>query len=211
VISVKDIRPVDASRHRRVPPLTTLHGIVASLRHRPWRTTQESLIASLLRDLDYQYQEQWLLVVDAERLLFDFLVEDRILLECMECTSPQYAQAWGTLRRRLTYLDFKFRLAKTVGTFTTIILTEAPACPRPAFPYPQTLTHLAATDYVVTSLPQLGDLLIHQLATEPVTAQSVSAQEYVDRWLRTEINRPAKKDQNQSRTGKYRCHPSRTR
>ena len=147
------------------------------------RTPQESLTASLLRELGLGFREQWLLVVEGERLLFDFLVEERVLLECMECTSNNTDRAWGILRRRLVYLDFKFRLAKETGTFTTVALTEASACPRPRFPFPKTLAHLHSTDHVATTLPGLGVLLIDLMAGNTTAAQHPIAQEMLTRWL----------------------------
>lgn len=158
-------------------------GNTTSLRHRLWRTTQESIVTGLLRDANFEYQDQWLLVVDQERLLFDFLVEDRVLLGCMECASPSYSRAWGTLTQRLPYLDFKFRLAKTMETFTTLVFAEAPACPQRRFPCPRILKHLTTTDYVVTTLLDLRRFITRLLAQDPVAAQSPTAKEHVNQWL----------------------------
>jgi len=156
---------------------------LVGLAKRQQRTPQESLVASLLRELGFRFREQVPMVVSREKLIFDFLVGDRVLVECMVCGKTNHIRAWNTLRNRLIYLDYKFRLAKHVGTFTTVALLEATTCPRSAFPYPQTVSNLAATDYVITTLLKLGQLLIDLLSADPIAAQARIAQKDLEKWL----------------------------
>jgi hypothetical protein len=155
---------------------------LVGLAERELRTPQESLVANMLAAVGFQFREQVPLAVGRERVIFDFLVEQTFLLECCYSQAP-CSRAWDFLRVRLAYLDYKFRLARKVWTVSAVALLEAPRCVTPAFPYPDMRSHLTSTDHIVTTIPELGTLLINLLHDYPVSAQGRAEQQGLERWL----------------------------
>lgn len=162
----------------------SLWGMMAA---RPSRTVQEALVADMLRAVGFRFREQWVLEACGEGLIFDFLVEERVVVECSYSNQRIAYAAWEMLKRRAAYYDYKFRLAKQVGTFTSISLLEVPGVVRPGetpvFPFPQTARNYQWTDHIVTTIPAMGEQLIAlDLTSEPV-AQPTLPQEELSRWL----------------------------
>jgi hypothetical protein len=155
---------------------------LVGLAGREGRTPQESLVADMLTAVGLAFREQVPLVVGHERLIFDFIVERAFLVECSYSDSS-CTRAWDFHRQRLAYLDYKFRVARRVGTVSTVALLEAPRCVTPTFPYPDMRCHLTSTDHIVTTIPDLGTLLINLLHDHPMTAQIETNQEGLERWL----------------------------
>jgi hypothetical protein len=178
-----------SQRRNRTPtsplPLDPGHGRISCLTHREGRTAQEALVAQMLEEVGLSFREQWLLRISGEALVFDFQVENRVLVECTQSTHQNCSKAWTTLWRRTIYLDYKFRLAKDTGSFKTIALLEAPHCQeyKNRALTPKRITNLKYTDYVTTSIPQLGRLLIDLLSGNQLEAQPLTVQKELERWL----------------------------
>ncbi len=156
---------------------------------RPQRTPQEIEVTSMLSSVGFSHKEQWVLEACGEGLIFDFFIEERILVECTYSAKAKCWSAWGWLKCRATYHDYKFRLAKEVGTFITISLLEntgklRSGAPR-KFPYPQTVSNLLWTDHVVSSVLSLGELLIRLGVKGGSEARPIIEQEGLDQWLAT--------------------------
>jgi hypothetical protein len=181
----------------------SLWGMVAA---RPSRTVQEALVADMLRAVSFRFREQWVLEACGEGLIFDFLVEERVLVECSYSNQHIPYAAWEMLKRRAAYYDYKFRLAKQVGTFTTISLLEVPGVVRPGetpvFPFPQTARNYQWTDHIVTTIGALGEQLIALDLASGLDAQPTFPQEELSRWLATgtqpESRKPRRRTQHQS-------------
>jgi len=160
----------------------------------------------MLRAVGFKFRDQWVLEACGEGLIFDFLVEERVLVECSYSNQHIAYAAWEMLKRRAAYYDYKFRLAKQVGTFTTITLLEVPNVARsgetPVFPFPQTARNYQSTNRIVTTIPALGELLIELNLTSGPDAQPILPQEGLDRWLSTdthsEFRRPRRRRQHRS-------------
>lgn len=154
---------------------------------RPQRTSQEIEVTSMLTSVGFAFKEQWVLEACGEGLIFDFFIEERVLVECTYSARSKCWSAWQWLKCRATYHDYKFRLAKEVGTFTTISLLENTGKLRPGdpqkFPYPQTVRNLLWTDYVVSSVLSLGESLIRLGVRGGSEAKPVIQQEGLDQWL----------------------------
>ena len=173
---------------------------------RPSRTVQEALVADMLRAVGFQFREQWVLEACGEGLIFDFFVEERVLVECSYSNQRIAYAAWEMLKRRAAYYDYKFRLAKQVGTFTTVSLLEVPNVARPGetpvFPFPQTARNYQWTDRILTTIPALGELLIALDLTSGPDAQPILPQEGLNRWLTKgtlpESCKPSRRTQHQS-------------
>ncbi len=180
-----------ARTKRNTPSLGSGHGRIACLTKRESRTVQESLVAEMLGAVGFGFREQWLLRTGGEALVFDFLVEGRVLVECTQSTHRNCSRAWTVLWRRAIYLDYKFRLAKEVGSFTTAILLEVSHCGhyQKKVLTPERVANLTYTDHLVTTIPALGEHLIGAVNAgggDPVPswqAQSLS------RWLNPEPNK----------------------
>jgi hypothetical protein len=160
---------------------------LAAMAARSLRTAQEELVADMLRSVGFHFHEQWVLTACGEGMIFDFLVEQRVLVECSSSSHPNCYNAWQVLKRRAAFFDYKFRLAKRVGTFTTISLLEATNCTGPRttteFPFIQTARNLESTNHIVTSIPVLGELLINLDVQSGFEAQPSVSHAHLDAWL----------------------------
>jgi hypothetical protein len=169
---------------------------------RPSRTVQEALVADMLRALGFRFREQWVLEACGEGLIFDFLVEERVLVECSYSNQRIAYAAWEMLKRRAAYYDYKFRLAKQVGTFTTVSLLEVPGVVRPGetpvFPFPQTARNYQWTDHIVTAIPALGEQLIALDLASGLDAQPILPLEGLSRWLAAGTHRKSPRSSRQT-------------
>lgn len=152
---------MDRSARRKHPPLSG-HGRISCLTKREAHTVQESLVAEMLEAVGFGFREQWLLRTAGEALVFDFLVEKRVLVECTQSTHRNCSRAWTTLWQRAIYLDYKHRLAKDVGSFATATLLEVSHCAhyQKRILTPERVANLTYTDHIVTTIPALGERLI---------------------------------------------------
>ncbi len=188
-----EVLKMGRSPRRKHPPLAE-QSRIASLAKREVRTVQESLVAEMLEAVGFQFREQWLLRTAGEALVFDFLVEGRVLVECTQSTHRNCSRAWTTLWRRAVYLDYKHRLAKEVGSFTTMTLLEVSHCKHheKRALTPERIANLTYTDYVVTTIPALGEHLIGVLNSEtgdPIPRWQARG---LSRWLNPEPDKEEK-------------------
>lgn len=180
-------RPLRRTSHSPASPLPRDpgHGRISGLTQREGRTVQESLIAQMLEAIGLSFREQWLLRTAGESMVFDFLVEDGVLVECSQSIKRNCSNAWTTLWRRAIILNYKFRLAKDTGSFTTIALLEASHCEEYQHRAltPKRIANLTCTDYIVTSIPALGECLIEVInafGSDPIPTWQAKAME---RWV----------------------------
>ncbi|MFX1474181.1 MAG: hypothetical protein ACFFCO_01720 [Promethearchaeota archaeon] len=173
---------------RGTSPSGAEQGRIACLTKRESRTVQESLVAEMMEAVGFGFREQWLLRTAGEALVFDFLVEGRVLVECTQSTHRNCSRAWTVLWQRAIYLDYKFRLAKEAGSFTTMTLLEVSHCGhyQKRVLTQERLATLTHTNYLVTTIPALGEHLIGVLNSETGDPVPSWQAESLSRWLNPE-------------------------
>ena len=136
------------------------------MRHRK-PTIQEAVVGQILEDLQLRHIPQWVLPIQNSHLVFDFLIEPNMVVECTLTERKSY-EASGWLRDRALVLDRKFKILKSFEfeSFTLIFLEATQLDPEKLKPLIQFLDY---TDKLVTSINEF-ETFIREWKNEQVVS-----------------------------------------
>lgn len=133
-------------------------------------TIQEAVISGILDELQLRYITQWILYVSDRHVVFDFLVEPNMAIECT-FTDRKPSAVIGWLQGRALILDKKFKALKDFlkhETFTLLFLESTGVHPTKL---KAAICDLEYTDKLVTSIDEF-ESFIHEWKNSRVSPES---------------------------------------